>query len=95
MVYDTGRNKVKESYRPVDITVAEGAVGESRQYEDKNTSVNEKIRGLMYGEKPVTYLFMGDSITHGVVTRGYDNVPQMFAKYLDEIGRTDDIVLMW
>lgn len=93
MVYDTGRNKVKESYRPVDITVAEGAVGESRQYEDKNTSVNEKIRGLMYGEKPVTYLFMGDSITHGVVTRGYDNVPQMFAKYLDEIGRTDDIVL--
>lgn len=93
MVYDAGRNKVKESYRPVDITVAEGAVGESRQYEDKNTSVNEKIRGLMYGEKPVTYLFMGDSITHGVVTRGYDNVPQMFAKYLDEIGRTDDIVL--
>lgn len=24
---------------------------------------------------------MGDSITHGVVTNGYDNVPQLFAKY--------------
>lgn len=93
MVYDTGRNNVKESYRPVDITVAEGAVGESQPYEGKNSAVNEKIRDLMFGERPVTYLFMGDSITHGVVTRGYDNVPQMFAKYLDEIGRTDDIVL--
>lgn len=93
MVYDTGRNNVKESYRPVDITVAEGAVGESQPYEGKNTAVNEKIRDLMFGERPATYVFMGDSITHGVVTRGYDNVPQMFAKYLDEIGRTDDIVL--
>ena len=36
---------------------------------------------------------MGDSITHGILTNGYDNVPQMFAKYLDEVGRTDDIVL--
>ena len=27
------------------------------------------------------------------MTQGYDNVPQMFAKYLDEIGRTDDVVL--
>lgn len=36
---------------------------------------------------------MGDSITHGIVTNGYDNVPQMFAKYLDELGRTDDVVL--
>lgn len=36
---------------------------------------------------------MGDSITHGVVTNGYDNVPQLFAKYLDELGRKDDVVI--
>ena len=92
-VYDVSRTNVKESYRPVDITVVDGAVGESCEYEDGNTSVNEKIQNLLSSDKPVTYLFMGDSITHGVITDGYDNVPQMFAKYLDEIGRTDDIVL--
>lgn len=46
----------------------------------------------MEREEPVTYLFMGDSITHGVMTDGYDNVPQIFAKYLNEAGR-NDIVL--
>lgn len=92
-VYDISRNNVKESYRPVEITVAAGAVGESLEYEDGNISVNDKIQKLLSGDKPATYLFMGDSITHGVITDGYDNVPQMFAKYLDEIGRTDDIVL--
>lgn len=92
-VYDVSRTNVKESYRPVDITVVDGAVGESREYEDENVSANEKIQKLLSSDKPVTYLFMGDSITHGVITDGYDNVPQMFAKYLDEIGRTDDIVL--
>lgn len=84
---------VKESYQPVSITVAEGERGINQEYEDGNISVNEKIQSLLTREEPVTYLFMGDSITHGIVTQGYDNVPQMFAKYLDEIGRTDDVVL--
>lgn len=92
-VYDASRGNVKESYRPVSITVAEGEKGVSQEYEDGNVSVNEKIQSLLTSEKPVTYLFMGDSITHGIVTQGYDNVPQMFAKYLDELGRTDDVVL--
>ena len=92
-VYDISRGEVWESYCPVRITVIEGAKGVSEKYEDKNTAVNEKIRGLLERETPVTYLFMGDSITHGVVTEGYDNVPQLFAKYLDELGRTDDVVL--
>ncbi len=92
-VYDVSRGSVKESYRPVQITVVNGAVGESIEYEDGNVSVNEKIQNLLSGDTPATWLFMGDSITHGVITDGYDNVPQLFAKYLDEIGRADDIVL--
>lgn len=92
-VYDTGRGNVAESYQPARITASEGAKGAAVAYEDGNRSVNDKICSLLKSEKPATYLFMGDSITHGIVTQGYDNVPQMFAKYLDELGRTDDIVL--
>lgn len=94
-VYDVSRDNVKESYQPVEITTGADFTeeGVNREYEDKNISVNETIQNLFKGEEPRTWLFMGDSITHGIVTRGYDNVPQMFAKYLDEVGRTEDIVL--
>ena len=95
-VYDTSRKadgSIKESYRPVEITTVSGAVGQVQEYEDGNISSNRTIQSLLTREEPVTYLFMGDSITHGIVTQGYDNVPQMFAKYLDELGRTEDVVL--
>ena len=92
-VYDTGRGSVRESYQPVSILTAEGEQGTAAEYEDHNRSVNEKIKETFTQDEAATWLFMGDSITHGVVTQGYDNVPQMFAKYLDEAGRTDDIVL--
>ena len=92
-VYDKGRGSVAESYQPVRIAASEGAAGVNIPYEDGNISVNETIQALLTDKEPVTYLFMGDSITHGIGTQGYDNVPQMFAKYLDELGRTDDIVL--
>lgn len=92
-VYDASRGDVRESYQPVEIMVVDGEKGVSLDYPEENVSGNQKIQELFTGERPVTYLFMGDSITHGVVTQGYDNVPQMFAKYLDEIGRSDDIVL--
>ena len=91
-VYDTGRGSVRESYQPVSILTAEGEQGTAAEYEDHNRSVNEKIKETFTQDEAATWLFMGDSITHGVVTQGYDNVPQMFAKYLDEAGRTDDIV---
>ena len=92
-VYDESRGNVKEAYRPVDVKVLYGEAGVSREHADGNEAVNETISALLTSEEPVTYLFMGDSITHGIVTQGYDNVPQMFAKYLDELGRTDDVVL--
>lgn len=65
----------------------------------KNTQeLNEnqqKIVDLVNGEEPVTWLFMGDSITHACrYTYGYDGIAQIFDKFVkEELGRTDDIVL--
>ena len=46
-------------------------------------------------EKPMQWLFIGDSITHGALhTRGADSLPQLWEKYLKEgLGRMDDIVI--
>lgn len=46
-------------------------------------------------EKPLTWLFMGDSITHAAgYTYGYDGMTQIFEKYLKEdLGREDDVVI--
>lgn len=43
---------------------------------------------------PRTWLFMGDSITHGALwTKGYDSISQSFDKYLDMLGRNQDVVI--
>lgn len=46
-------------------------------------------------DTPLTWLFMGDSITHGAQhTKGYDGIAQLFEKYLKEdLGRVDDVVV--
>ncbi len=43
----------------------------------------------------MTWLFMGDSITHGSAwTGGYDSLAQLFEKFVkDDLGRTQDIVI--
>lgn len=92
-VFDVTRGNVKEWYQPAAVTIAEDETGIPVEYEDENPLGNEGIKDVFTGEESATWLFMGDSITHGILTEGYDNVPQMFAKYLDEVGRTDDIVL--
>lgn len=46
------------------------------------------------GNESLTWLFMGDSITHGAAhTYGYDSVPQTFDKYLNLIDRPQDVVV--
>lgn len=81
---------VTETYKPVSIKITDGSTGTLIS----ETSDSEyDFSDLLKSEKALTYLFMGDSITHGVVTNGYDNVPQLFAKYLDELGRKDDVVI--
>ncbi len=44
---------------------------------------------------PMTWLFMGDSITHGSAwTGGYDSLAQLFEKFVkDDLGRKQDIVI--
>ena len=55
----------------------------------------QKIADMVNGEEPMTWLFMGDSITHACqFTYGYDGIAQIFEKYVkEELGRVDDIVL--
>lgn len=57
---------------------------------------NQKVLAEKLREKEkMTWLFMGDSITHGALwTKGYDGVAQTFEKYLkDEMGRSSDTVI--
>ena len=90
-VSDNSRSDgITETYKPVSIKITDGSTGTLIS----ETSDSEyDFSDLLKSEKALTYLFMGDSITHGVVTNGYDNVPQLFAKYLDELGRKDDVVI--
>lgn len=59
------------------------------------TDLQKKIREKVDGEEALTWLFMGDSITHAALwTNGYDGIAQSFEKYLKEdLGRVDDIVI--
>ncbi|MGT2971696.1 sialidase domain-containing protein [Streptococcus azizii] len=56
---------------------------------------NQDIQDKLAGTKPLTWLFMGDSITHGALwTKGYDSVPQLFEKYLlQDLHRENDVVI--
>lgn len=57
--------------------------------------LQQEIRKKASGTEALTWLFMGDSITHAAAhTKGYDGIAQLFEKYLKEdLGRTDDLVI--
>ncbi len=57
--------------------------------------IQQEIRKKASGAEALTWLFMGDSITHAAAhTKGYDGIAQLFEKYLKEdLGRTDDLVI--
>lgn len=59
------------------------------------SDLQKQIRAIAENEEPATWLFVGDSITHGALhTKGYDSIHQTFEKYLkDELGRKDDVVI--
>lgn len=54
-----------------------------------------KLADKMASEKPMTWIFMGDSITHGAGwLYGYDPMVQSFEKFLkDDLGRVKDVVV--
>ncbi len=55
----------------------------------------ERVKKLLKGEKPLTWVFYGDSITHGAVhTFGWRDYTELFAERVRyELGRTMDIII--
>lgn len=73
--------------------IEEGTAGSVRtQTLDGN---QQAIAQLVESDGQLTWLFMGDSITHGALhLAGYDSITQTFEKYLrDDLGREDDLVI--
>lgn len=59
------------------------------------TELQQQVKAITERSEPATWLFVGDSITHGALhTKGYDSIHQIFEKYIrDELGRKDDVVI--
>ncbi|UUX35297.1 SGNH/GDSL hydrolase family protein [Fundicoccus culcitae] len=63
-------------------------------YQTQAAPNSEKIQALIAQDKPLRWLFMGDSITHGALhTDGYESVAQIFEKYVHhDLKRPHDLV---
>lgn len=68
---------------------------ETIEFEQLLNKNQKRLKVRMEQNKSMTWLFMGDSITHGAFwTRGYDGIAQLFEKFLkDDLSRVDDIVI--
>ncbi|MBQ8797478.1 MAG: S-layer homology domain-containing protein [Oscillospiraceae bacterium] len=80
----------------VRLPIMEGTVnGSAQPYSPERSANQQAMVQLGSGSEPVTWLFMGDSITHGAAhTYGYDSISQIFEKFVkDDLGRSDDIVI--
>lgn len=83
------------------LNAAEGIVGEGQVshaapiHTENKTDLQKQVETVINAEDPQTWLFVGDSITHGALwTSGYDSISQSFEKYLKEdLGRKDDLVV--
>ena len=82
-------------------TISKGDARASRKslMQDEN-SLNDsqkKIRELLASDEKLTWVFYGDSITHGCRhTRGYDTIVQLFDKYMHDpngLNRPDDLII--
>lgn len=74
-------------------TISDDSAGSVRT--ESLTGAKQTIADLVKGTEPLTWLFMGDSITHGALwLGGYDSITQTFEKYVkDDLGRQDDTVI--
>lgn len=90
--------KVRSRDESVQLVTVTGIVSDGETAHVKTpekTRASREIAEKMKSGKPLTWLFMGDSITHGALwTIGYDSVPQSFTKYLaSELKRPEDTVI--
>ncbi|MEY8426960.1 GDSL-type esterase/lipase family protein [Lachnospiraceae bacterium 46-15] len=79
---------------PVAGRIVEG--NQAAAAETERTGLQAAIRAKADDKTtPLTWLFMGDSITHAAQhTGGHDGIAQLFEKYVKEdLGRVDDIVV--
>ncbi len=75
------------------IAAGEAAVENILQTSEMN-EYQQEIAAKAAGDEPLTWLFMGDSITHATTTSGYDGVVQVVEDYIaNELDRTEDIVV--
>lgn len=83
----------RTQYAPVEGRLTDGEKGTAPQAKGE---IQKEIRAKVEDKsKPLTWVFMGDSITHSAVhTHGYDGIAQLFEKYVKEdLRRTEDIVV--
>ena len=90
--------KIQSKDGKVQIRTMSGVVGKGQNASVKTQSLDslqEQLKNKMNSDDSLTWLFMGDSITHGsAYTLGQDTVAQSFEKYLrDDLKRTNDIVV--
>lgn len=90
LTVQTGDGKIQLS--AVTGTVAEGNKAQTPVLTELQQAIWEKAENK---EEALTWLFMGDSITHAAAhTHGYDGIAQIFEKYVKEdLGRVDDMVV--
>lgn len=90
--------KIQSKDGKVQIRTMSGVVGEGQNASVKTQSLDslqEQLKNKMDNDDSLTWLFMGDSITHGsAYSLGQDTITQSFEKYLrDDLKRTNDIVV--
>ena len=90
--------KIQSRDGKVQIRTMSGTIGNGQQASVKKqtlTTLQQQLKTKMENDDSLTWLFMGDSITHGAAyTLGQDTVAQSFEKYLkDDLKRSKDIVI--
>lgn len=74
-------------------TTGKADVTDEADYDELN-DMQKKIRELASRDEKTTWLFMGDSITHGILTQGYDSTMQVFEHYIHEdLDRPQDMII--
>lgn len=90
--------KIQSTDGKIQLTTVKGVIKPGRKALKDQQERNEnqqRLADLMEEKDSLTWLFLGDSITHGLVyTYGYAGTPQLFEKFLkDDLGRTEDVVI--
>lgn len=85
-----------DGYAPREGEWTIGARANTYHVQDAYAAQAQLIRDKVADtDRPLVWLFMGDSITHGAMhLHGYESIAQLFEQYIKEdLGRQDDLVV--